>query len=198
MEKRNVYAFDFDGTLTKGDTLPLFLFFAVKRYKLFVGMLLFFPLLLMMKIRLLPNWKVKQWLFSFCFAGMEEDRFNVLCKDFAKRKQKILRREGIDKVTTALSSGAEVLVVSASIDNWVAPFFAGMPVKVIGTQIEVCDGLVTGRFKTRNCYGAEKVKRILAELPDRDDYTLIAYGDSRGDKDMLGFADKAYYKPFTK
>ena len=27
-------------------------------------------------------------------------------------------------------------------------------------------------------------------------YDLIAFGDSRGDKELLDFADKGFYKPF--
>ena len=87
-----------------------------------------------------------------------------------------------------------MLIVSASIDNWVQPFFP--EVKVLGTQIEVVNGKLTGRFLTKNCYGQEKVNRILALYPNRTDYHLTAYGDSRGDKEMLAFADESYYKPF--
>jgi HAD superfamily phosphoserine phosphatase-like hydrolase len=94
----------------------------------------------------------------------------------------------------AQDDGAEVVIVSASIDNWVQPFFAN--VTVLGTQIEVKDGLLTGRFLTKNCYGQEKVNRILACYPHREDYHLTAYGDSRGDKELLAFADESHYKPF--
>jgi phosphoserine phosphatase len=40
------------------------------------------------------------------------------------------------------------------------------------------------------------VNRILALYPHRNEYELIAYGDSAGDKEMLAFADEAHYKPF--
>jgi phosphoserine phosphatase len=87
-----------------------------------------------------------------------------------------------------------VLIVSASIDNWVQPFFDD--VKVLGTQIEVMDGKLTGRFLTRNCYGQEKVNRILALYSNRQDYHLTAFGDSKGDKELLAFADESHFKPF--
>ena len=89
-----------------------------------------------------------------------------------------------------------MLILSASIDNWVQPFFTD--VKVLGTQIEVIDGELTGRFLTKNCYGQEKVSRILTLFPDRKDYHLTAFGDSRGDKEMLAFADESYFKPFRQ
>lgn len=103
--------------------------------------------------------------------------------------------------------------MSASIDNWVRPFFKvrGLDgVRVLGTQIEVIDGRLTGKFKSNNCYGEEKVHRICEALTttaayaygtpslsfDRTQYDIEAFGDSRGDKEMLAFADKGHYKPF--
>ena len=87
-----------------------------------------------------------------------------------------------------------MLIVSASIDLWVESFFPG--IHVLGTQVEVEQGRLTGRFLTPNCYGQEKVNRILEEYPDRKSYHLTAYGDSRGDRELLAFADEAHYKPF--
>ena len=106
----------------------------------------------------------------------------------------LLRPKGIEAVDQAISEGADVLIVSASIDNWVQPFFPS--VKVVGTQIEIIDGKLSGRFLTKNCYGQEKVNRILSLYPHRQDYHLAAYGDSRGDQELLAFADEAHYKPF--
>lgn len=104
-------------------------------------------------------------------------------------------------LSKALKQGAQCLVVSASVDNWVKPFFPDA-VKVLGTQLEVKDGRLTGRFTTPNCYGPEKVKRLKEAYPDlecnRDKYYIIAYGDSRGDKEILEFADERHYKPFRK
>ena len=53
-------------------------------------------------------------------------------------------------------------------------------------------------FATPNCKGAEKVRRILGLFPDRESYRLTAFGDSRGDREMLAMADEAHYKPFRK
>ena len=83
-------------------------------------------------------------------------------------------------------------MVSASIDEWVRPFCKTLGVKdVLCTEIEVNkNGIITGRFLNNNCYGQEKVNRLLQVEPEREAYFLYAYGDSRGDKEMLGFADK--------
>ena len=188
MEK--LYAFDFDGTLTTRDTLLEFIRFACGTPRFLLGFLLYAPLLVLMKLRLYSNGKVKQKVFAHFFKGMTIDEFDALCQDFARTHRHLLRQDVVRQLEQALSEGAEVLIVSASIDNWVQPFFP--KVKVLGTQIEVIDGHLTGRFLTPNCYGQEKVRRILALHPDRPSYYLTAFGDSRGDRELLAFADKAH------
>ena len=185
-----VFAFDFDGTLTTRDTLIAFIRYACGTPRFLLGFLLHAPLLVLMKLRLYSNGKAKQRLFSWFFRGMPIETFDALCQSFASTHRHLLRPETVCLLQQALSEGAKVLVVSASIDNWVQPFFP--TVTVLGTQIEVIDGRLTGRFLTPNCYGQEKVRRILALYPDRSSYHLTAYGDSRGDRELLAFADEAH------
>ena len=176
--------------------------------------LMYSPLLVLMKLHLYPNWKAKQQIFAHLFAGMRIEKFDALCREFAEESQHLLRPKGITLLHEALVAGAQVFIVSASIDNWVRPFFDIRNLKgvqVLGTQIEVEDGKLTGRFKSNNCYGAEKVRRIQETLSmtrtadtedkalsDRSLYEIEAFGDSRGDKEMLAFADKGHYKPFRE
>ena len=71
-----VHAFDFDGTLTRRDTLVEFIRY-VKGDKEFLKCFLrYSPQLVAMKVGLYPNWKVKRQVFSYCFAGMKEEVFN--------------------------------------------------------------------------------------------------------------------------
>jgi HAD superfamily hydrolase (TIGR01490 family) len=191
---RQIVAFDFDGTLTTKDTLIEFIRYACGTGAFVKGFLRYAHLLVLMKLGLYPNWKAKQKVFAYFFEGMKIEEFDGLCQRFAKDNQHLLRPKGIEAIQQALAEGAEVLIISASIDNWVQPFFA--EVKVLGTQVEVIDGKLSGRFLTKNCYGQEKVNRILALYPNRSEYHLTAYGDSRGDKELLTFADESHYKPF--
>ena len=61
--------------------------------------------------------------------------------------------------------------------------------KVLATEIDTIDDLIVGTFSTANCYGQEKVNRLLAEFPDKSEYVLYAYGDSAGDKELLALSD---------
>ncbi|WP_033147467.1 HAD-IB family hydrolase [Prevotella sp. P6B1] len=191
---KKIYAFDFDGTLTTKDTLIEFIRFAKGTIAFGWGFVRYAHLLVLMKMGFYPNWKAKQKVFTHFFKGMKLEDFNALCQAFSASSKHLLRPAGIKAIQQAQDEGSEVLIVSASIDNWVQPFFSD--VKVLGTQIEVMDGKLTGRFLTKNCYGQEKVNRILSLYPNRQNYHLTAYGDSRGDKELLDFADEPYFKPF--
>ena len=188
---KKIYAFDFDGTLTTRDTLLVFIRYACGTRAFLLGFLRYAHQLVLMKLGFYPNWKAKQHIFSYFFKGIDLEAFNTLCRQFAADNRQLLRPEGHQLIAQAQAEGADVLIVSASIDNWVQPFFP--EVTVLGTQIEVIDGRLTGRFLTKNCYGQEKVNRILALYPDRSSYHLTAYGDSRGDKELLAFADEAHW-----
>ena len=191
---KKVYAFDFDGTLTNRDSLLAFIRYAKGTTSFCLGFLLHAPWLVLMLLGLYPNWKAKQRVFSYFFRGMPLEAFDALCQAFAKDNRHLLRPLALQTIEKVRSEEAEVVIVSASIDNWVQPFFPD--VKVIGTQVEVINGRLTGLFLTKNCYGQEKVNRLLDFLPDRHSYKLIAYGDSRGDQELLAFADEAHFKPF--
>lgn len=196
---KKIYAFDFDGTLTTKDTLLEFIRFAKGTRQMSLGFLLFSPLLILMKLNLYPNWKAKQKLFSYFFKGMKTTDFNALCTSFAQENKHLLRPTGKEKLRKVMAEEkATVLIISASIDNWVRPFFDETyeKIQILGTQIEVKENCLTGRFTTKNCYGKEKVNRLTALYPHREAYELIAFGDSRGDKELLAYADKAFYKPF--
>ena len=201
--KKKIYCFDFDGTLTTSDTLLEFIKYAKGRSRFLMIFLMYSPLLVLMKLHLYPNWKAKQQIFAHLFAGMRIEKFDALCRGFAEESQHLLRPKGITLVHEALVAGAQVFIVSASIDNWVRPFFDIRNLKgvqVLGTQIEVEDGKLTGNFKSNNCYGKEKVHRIAEALKsfERSEYEIEAFGDSRGDKEMLAFANKGHFKPFRE
>lgn len=198
--KEKILLFDFDGTLTRRDTLLEFIRYARGTDGLLIGLLLSLPSLVLMKLHLADNGQTKERLFARCFKDMDISYFNLLCQRFAYDKRKrLLRTDGMGALKKGLDEGARVMVVSASVDNWVAPFFKGeRQPEIVGTQIEVKDGRLTGRFLTPNCYGAEKVRRIKALLTmPRTHYYIKAYGDSRGDKEMLEYADEGLYKQFS-
>ena len=69
---------------------------------------------------------------------------------------------------------------------------------LIATKLEIRNGTVTGKFLSKNCYGIEKAHRVQEQYNLNDYDHIYAYGDSRGDKELLGLADESFYKPFKK
>ena len=119
---KKLYAFDFDGTLTTRDTLLVFIRYACGTSSFAVGFLRYLPLLVLMKLGLYPNWKAKQKIFSYFFRDMSLADFNALCQRFAADNRQLLRPQGLQAIADAQAEGADVVIVSASIDNWVQPF----------------------------------------------------------------------------
>ena len=185
-EKQKIVIFDFDGTLTTNDTLIAFIRYACGNAAFVWGFLLHLPLLVLMKLRLYDNGKCKERVFGHFFRGWTEERFTQACGAFAASHRHLLRQQTINILRQAQQDGARVLIVTASIDRWVQPFFPD--VEVLGTQVEVNNGLLTGCFHTPNCYGAEKVRRVEECIKEASHIT--AYGDSRGDRELLAWADK--------
>ena len=194
---QKVYAFDFDGTLTTRDTLFAFIRHAKGTAALVWGLLVHVPMLVAMKMGLYNNGKAKERLLGWFFKGTAEQEFEAMCQHFAADSAHLLRPAAVDAISEAVSEGCRVVVVSASIDRWVCPFFSNMPqVEVTGTQMEVRNGKLTGRFLGENCYGPQKVEKLRALLGDRSHYHLTAFGDSRGDRELLAYADEQHFKPF--
>lgn len=194
-----IHAFDFDGTLTRRDTLLEYIRYVKGNKEFLIGFLKHLHLLIMMKLGIMPNWKTKRIIFQYFFGGMTLEKFNEYCEKFAKEKASLLRKKGMVAVNKAVMDGDQVVIISASIENWVEPFFrfqVSNNINIIGTKIQVVDGKLTGRFLTKNCYGEEKVRRLLEQYPDRKEYKLVAYGDSRGDHALLDFADEGHYREF--
>ena len=108
----------------------------------------------------------------------------------------MIRDDAFTTVSRHQALGHNTIILTASIENWVRPFADALGIKhVQGTIIEVSeDGIITGKFLSKNCYGAEKVERLKALFPHRSDYKLISYGDSRGDDELLAYSDEKYFR----
>lgn len=198
MEKRIVAAFDFDGTITTKDTLLEFIKFSKGSFAFYTGFLLYFPILIAYKIKLYPNWKAKQRMFNHFFGGMKHSHFCLLGEQFADAVETMIRPKALEAIDEHLKNKNTIYIISASITEWVSPFCKKIGItNVLGTDIEVDDqGFLTGKFSSSNCYGQEKVNRLLEKEPERNTYTLFVYGDSKGDKKLIEFADRGWYNKF--
>ncbi|MDR0825300.1 MAG: HAD-IB family hydrolase [Prevotella sp.] len=192
-----IAVFDFDGTITSKDTLFDFIRFYHGTPRLIAGIGILSPILVLFKLGFITNSKAKQILFSYFFGGKKESDFNAVCERYASRINEITVPEAIAKIRRHQQDGHAVIIASASVYNWIAPWAKSMNINaVIATRIEVKDGIITGKFHGANCHGQEKVERLMELYPDRDNYQLYAYGDSNGDKQLLEIADYPFYRRF--
>ena len=195
--KNKIVFFDFDGTITYRDSLIDFIRFAVGNSQFILGICYLLPMLVLFKLKLIPNDKAKEKMLSYFFKDMEISQFKALAQQYSSTEiDKILRPKAIKKIKAYQDEGYEVVVVSASMECWLSSWCKKQNITLIATKLEVKDNKLTGKFATKNCHGEEKVKRIKV-LYELDTYSEIhAYGDSQGDKALLALADKSFYKPF--
>jgi HAD superfamily hydrolase (TIGR01490 family) len=194
-----IAVFDFDGTLTTRDSLMPFLLVLKGRWRFIWGLVINSPALVGFALKLMPNWQAKEQLLVYFLAGMDEARFNQVAAKFATQKiPQLLRAEAVARLRWHQSQGHQTFLVSASIENYLIPWAKEMGFdRVIGTRLEIKNKKLTGRLLGNNCYGPEKKARLEAALKGTEYLYLYAYGDSKGDREMLAMASHAYYRRFA-
>ena len=194
---KKIAFFDFDGTITKDDSLLKFIRFVVGDRRFLIGLVVLSPMLVLYKLKLIPNYKAKQYMLSWFFIGMSKDAFLKVANEYSLvHIDKILRPKAIEKINWHKNQGHKVVVVSASIECWIRPWCEKNSLELIATKLEIKDDIVTGKLLSKNCYGVEKINRIKEIYNLKDFEYIYSYGDSSGDKQMLELAHEKFYKPF--
>lgn len=196
MQRPVVAAFDFDGTLTRRDTLLPFLRYLLGDIRLAGHALMLAPVLTGYGLGMIGNGRAKEQVFVRCFGGMREADLKQQGSRFAQEIVPTLLRDSLmQRFQWHQQQGHRCVVISASMALYVEPWAkqAGFS-EVIATQLHSEAGILSGKMQGANCYGAEKVTRLAQLLGDRAEYELYAYGDSRGDRELLAYADHAYFR----
>jgi len=195
----NLALFDFDGTITKNDSLIKFIRFAIGDIKFILGMIILSPMLIAYKLKLIQNDKAKEYMLSYFFKGMSKKQFIEISTDYSLNQLgKIIRPQAIKKIKWHKDRGDKVVIISASIECWLKPWCDKNKLELIATKLEMKENIITGKLSTKNCYGIEKVNRI-KKIYNLNNFDYIyAYGDSQGDKELLEIADESFYRPFRK
>lgn len=193
--KYTIAAFDFDDTITRKCTFVGIIVYAKGYLKFLAGMLTLLPDVILYKLGLMSNYLIKKKMFTRFFAGIDIQKYLDLCNDYSLNHiDKLIRKEAQEKIDWHKQKGHNLIIVTASMEDWIKPWaFKNGFKEVISTKPQVKDGVLTGDFETKNCFGNEKVNRLLEKYPDRQEYFLYFYGDSEGDLELLKFADKPLY-----
>lgn len=189
--------FDFDGTITRADTMLGLIKFHFGSLKFYLGMMMISTSLIGLKLGLLSRQIAKEKLLSHFFAGMKVAEFDEICRSFSAMKMpKLLRVAALKRLEQLKSEGAAIVVVTASASNWVKFWCAANGLPYLSSELEVNDGKLTGKLDGLNCNEEEKVNRIKASYSLEEFDEIECYGDSSGDKAMLAIATHPYYKKF--
>lgn len=195
---KNVVAFfDFDGTITKKDTLFEIIGFQKGKAALYAGMLLLSPLLVLFKMKMISNQRMKEIVLRFFFRNDSFPVFQQLCDDFCRhRLPSLLRPKALNAIAWHKAEGHTVYIVTASAENWVTPWSRTLGVTCLGTKLQKKNDVITGFLEGKNCNGDEKVCRIREAVQLTTFDTIYAYGDSSGDKEMLALAQHKGFRSF--
>ena len=191
----NLALFDFDGTITEGDTFTPFLRFAVRPDRIAVGRLVLAPVVLGYKLHAIGASRARSAVAWVAFRGDSAARVRERGRRYAiDHLPRLIRRQALDRIEEHKAQGDRVVVVSASLDVYLKPWCDAIGVECVCTELEARDDQLTGRYRGGDCSGGAKVARIRAQL-DLSRYPVVfAYGDTIEDRDMLTLAHRRIYR----
>jgi phosphatidylglycerophosphatase C len=197
MQKPIIAAFDFDGTLTYRDTLFSFLLFVKGPLKTALYLFLKLPILIGYVFGGSSRQGTKESILKIFFSGTSLAELSKQGEAFAAGPlDRHLKPEAMERLQWHVKQGHRCILISASLAIYLNPWAKRHGFSdVIASELEAENGVITGRLEGLNCWGAEKTRRLKEKLGAAS-YTLYAYGNSRGDKELLETANYPFYKTF--
>lgn len=193
---RPIAFFDFDGTLTRRDSFLPFLL-QVRRSLFLCDILATAPWLAAYALHVLPNDRAKEAILKRTLAGMHIDHLRTHGEYFAAKKiPQLLRDDTMNRLREHRHQGHICVLVSASLDIYLEPWRVqnGFDFALTSSLDVDHEGFVTGKLRGRNCFGQEKAERIRAFLNVIGGAPFtFAYGDSKGDQQMISLVDSGHW-----
>lgn len=196
-QKPIIAAFDFDGTITYRDTLLAFLIFTFGPIKTYMKLLPEMPWIIGFLLGTIDRQISKEHVLTRFFGGLKKVDLQKSGNTFAHdHLHTHLRPKALQRLHWHKKQGHRCILISASIDLYIEPWAKMMGFdNAISTRLEFdAANNATGRLIGKNCWGPEKLHRLTELVGPRENYILYAYGDSRGDKELLDSADHPYYR----
>lgn len=196
---KTLVLFDFDGTLTKKDSLSEFFKFCYGRN--FNRYYYLQPLIwiILLKFRLISYQKVKNLRIRQLAKRYSRSALEKMTLKFRESRLPLLiKKSALVKIKKYKESPTtEMVIVSASLNILLCDWAREMGMKLITNELEIKNNQYTGAFVHENdCNFIEKVKRI-NEIINLEDYQhIVAYGDTDGDRAMLQIADESHFDLF--
>lgn len=192
--------FDFDGTLTVQDTLLPFLKHTHHHYQYWQNLGRDSPKLLAYLLKRRSIHQVKEDLLTRFYHQWPVKKLEAAGRSYASEKlPQLFNQKALAKLYWHREQNHQVFIVSANLEIYLKPLISQLPIDgVIATKLEVINDLITGKVKGPVCYGQEKVSRIKSQLKTTiNNCYIYAYGDSKGDRELLAFANSPHYRLFS-
>jgi HAD superfamily hydrolase (TIGR01490 family) len=186
--------FDFDGTITDGDTFRPFIRLAVPRPRAMAGALLLSPMIVGYELGWVRASQMRAAAAFVGFRGRPERELDELGQRYAQTLRRRMRREALDKIAWHQAKGDRVVIVSASLEQYLRGVSRELGVELICTRLEARGGTLTGRYAGGDCTGAQKASRVRARYELADYPVVYAYGDTSEDHALLQLASKRYFR----
>ena len=195
---REIVVFDFDGTITTKDTFALFLRYYAGTTKWALNLLRLLPIFIAYILKIIDRNAVKAHVIRRFFKNAPVDSLDARAEQFAEDVIPALIRPLAQAELDAKKSDPDSLYIcSASITPYLKAWGRSQDItNILATELEQYDGLYTGEIEGWNVWGEGKTRRIFAEFAPNPVKIKEAYGDTRGDREMLHAADVSYWQPF--
>jgi len=180
-------AFDFDGTLRPGDSLLPFLVRSAGRAATYRTIVASAGRVAWRK-RGLDRDQFKALVISDLLGGRDLPEISAVAAEFGDSLISDLRPDVVARLREHQRLGHRVVIVSASLTMYLERVAHHLQCELASTDLVAADGRLTGDLDGENCRGQEKVERLRRIIDERPTQ-IWAYGDSRGDDEMLAWAD---------
>lgn len=186
--------FDFDGTLTTHETMPVFVRRSVSAARLAYGQFMLAPLIIGYRLGLVSGRRVRQAIVRVGYRGVSATALESLGEAFARDYLSgAIRPEAMRCLDWHRGQGHRVVVVSGGLDVYLAPWCRAHGLELVCSALEREGDVLTGSYLGEQCVLEEKVRRVRAALDLGGHGTIYAYGDTVEDEPLLSLATHAYY-----
>ncbi|MHA3105406.1 HAD family hydrolase [Acinetobacter sp. ANC 3791] len=180
--------FDFDGTLCLSDSFTQFIFYTLSKRHIIRQGIKILPWIQGYYLNLYPAHAMRTKLYNQMFSQQNLQEIESLASEYSRELLDHLNPVILAQLKQHQDLGHEVAIVSASLDLYLQPIAQYLNVRLICTETEKQQNILTGQYASPDCSGEQKKLRILDSYNLENYDQIYAYGNSHEDKQMLSLA----------
>ncbi len=191
----NIALFDFDGTVTNEDTYTTFIFYSTPTFRIIIGIVLVWPVILLYKMGWLSASKTRPILSKVAFWNRKESDVIRSARQYAEEYlPTVIRPEAKQRLHWHQAQGDQIYLVSASLDVYLKEWCKAWEVELVCSELEVNNLRYSGGYVQGDCSGENKVNSLRRVVNVERFDKIYAYGDTYEDLPMLALADEKVYQ----